>query len=115
MQGLRDLSAMVSGELVCQQAVILLLLISYLKHNLLQSSTSYHGDIRREPPSYQVKPEVSWMIHSTFQHDSQHVCISHSDFYLLSWTLSPPSLQKPYSDWPLTTNRRFELKRGGGY
>lgn len=78
MQGLRDLSAMVSGELVCQQAVILLLLISYLKHNLLQSSTSYHGDIRREPPSYQVKPEVSWMIHSTFQ----HVCISHSDFYL---------------------------------
>lgn len=82
MQGLRDLSAMVSGELVCQQAAILLLLISYLKHNLLQSSTSYHGDIRREPPSYQVKPEVSWMIHSTFQHDSQHVCISHSDFYL---------------------------------
>lgn len=80
--GLRDLSAMVSGELVCQQAVILLLLISYLKHNLLQSSISYHGDIRREPPSYQVKPEVSWMIHSTFQHDSQHVCISHSDFYL---------------------------------
>lgn len=58
-KGLRDLSAMVSGELVCQQAVILLLLISYLKHDLLQSSISYHGDIGSEPPSYQLKPEVS--------------------------------------------------------